>query len=87
MANTTIKVNTEARDRLAVLAKERGCTIGELVNEFAQATPTREELQARLDSAVAYVREHLVPDFDETDVAAGKEMWRELAAGRLKTIE
>ncbi|MGH3646306.1 MAG: hypothetical protein ACRDTM_03885 [Micromonosporaceae bacterium] len=86
MAHTTIKVKTEARDRLAILAKERGCTIGEVVDQLAESTPTHDELTARRAAAAAYVKEHLVSDFGEDDVTAGRQMLRDLAAGRLKMI-
>lgn len=84
--DTTIKVTADVRDRLAILARERGCTIGELVSGLAANSPTRAELDARHAAAVAHIRQHLVPDFDETDAAAGEQMWRDLAAGRISTI-
>jgi hypothetical protein len=86
MADTTIKVDTKVRDRLATLARERGTTIRELVADLADARLTRQELDARGAAATAYIREHLVPDFNEEDIAAGKQMLRDLAAGRLKAI-
>lgn len=82
MADTTIKVTTGVRDRLAVIAKQRGRTIGELVAELAARTPTREELDARRAEAATYIREHLVADFDDGDLAAGERFWQRLADGR-----
>ncbi len=86
MADTTIKVDSKVRDRLAQLAREQGTTIRDLVAELAGAQLTREELDARGAAATAYIREHLVPDFNDEDVAIGKQMLRDLAAGRLKVI-
>lgn len=86
MADTTIKVDPAVRDRLAMLAAQRGTTIRDLVGELAQATPTREELDARHAAATAYIAEHLVPGFGPDDVAAGEQMWRDLAAGRLTSL-
>jgi hypothetical protein len=86
MGDTTIKVDSAVRDRLAALARERGTTIRDLVAELAGATMTREELDARHRAATAYIREHLVPDFNDEDVAAGEQMWRDLEAGRLTHI-
>ncbi|MBC6464699.1 hypothetical protein [Actinomadura alba] len=86
MATTTIKVDSEVRDRLAALARERGCTIGDLVRNLADTTPTRDELDARHRAAVEYIRGHLVPDFDESDVAAGRRLWDDLKAGKLTSI-
>lgn len=51
MADTTIKVDSTVRDRLAVLAAQRGSTIRALVAELAAATPTRVELDARYSAA------------------------------------
>ena len=85
--DTTIKVDSGVRDRLAQLARERGTTIRDLVTELAAATPTRTELDTRSAAAAAYIREHLVPDFDEDDVAAGEKLWSDLAAGRVNEIQ
>lgn len=82
MADTTIKVDSAVRDRLALLAAERGVTIRDLVDELAQATPTRKDLQARHAAAMAYLREHVCPDLVESDIRAGERFWRELEAGR-----
>ncbi|MFI7585628.1 hypothetical protein ACIB24_00970 [Spongisporangium articulatum] len=75
MADTTIKVDKAVRDRLAILAAERGTTIRDLVAELAGVTPTEAENQARYEKAVAYVRAHLYPGFNEEDARAGDEMW------------
>jgi len=82
MADTTIKVDSSVRDRLAVLAGQRGSTIRDLVADLAQSTPTRGELAARHATATAYVREHLSPDLNDDDAAAGERFWDELEAGR-----
>jgi hypothetical protein len=78
MADTTIKVDSAVRDRLAVLAAQRGSTIRDLVAELAEATPTREELAARQTAAAAYVAAHLAPGFAASDIAAGEQLWQEL---------
>lgn len=82
MPDTTIKVDSSVRDRLAVLAAQRGATIRELVTELAAQTPTQEELAARHAVATAYLREHLCPALDGEDAAAGERFWSELEAGR-----
>ncbi|WP_037884920.1 hypothetical protein [Streptomyces sp. NRRL S-646] len=43
MAHTTIKVESSVRDRLAILAAEKGTTIAGLVGEFATHTLTQSE--------------------------------------------
>ncbi len=82
MADTTIKVDTAVRDRLAVLAAQQGSTIRDLVAELARATPTREELAVRQAAAVAYVAQHLVPGFEAHDVEAGEQLWQQLEAAQ-----
>jgi len=82
MSDTTIKVHKAVRDRLAVLAAQRGSSIRELVTELARATPTREELDERHAAATAYLREHLCPGLTDDDQTAAEELWRELEAGR-----
>lgn len=86
VSDTTIKVTTDVRDRLAILARERGCTIGQLVGDLAGTTPTREELDARYTAAADYIREHLCPDLTEDDLAAGEQFWQDLEAGRPVTL-
>jgi hypothetical protein len=82
VADTTIKVDSAVRDRLATLAAQRGSTIRDLVAELAEATPTQEELAARQAAAAAYVTEHLLPGFNAADVAAGDRLWRELESAQ-----
>ncbi|MYR60990.1 hypothetical protein GTY54_33795 [Streptomyces sp. SID625] len=50
---TSIKVSTSARDRLAQLAAESGTTIRSLVEDLAQGTPTRAEYAERAELARA----------------------------------
>jgi macrodomain Ter protein organizer (MatP/YcbG family) len=83
MSDTTIKVDSAVRDRLAVLAAERGSSIRDLVSQLAEATATQEELTARYIAAAAYVREHLSPELSEEDLASGERFWRELEHGRV----
>lgn len=80
MPDTTIKVDRAVRDRLAVLAAQRGATIRDLVTELAASTPTQEELAARHVAATAYLREHLCPELDANDLAGGERFWCELEA-------
>ncbi|WP_369199015.1 hypothetical protein [Streptomyces djakartensis] len=48
---TSIKVSTAARDRLAQLAAEHGTTIRSLVEDLAQSTPTQAEYSERAELA------------------------------------
>jgi hypothetical protein len=69
---TTIKVDTTVRDRLAMLASERGTTIGGLVAELAGKVPTAAERAMARVETIAYIREHFNPDFGEADVEAAR---------------
>ena len=80
MPDTTIKAGSIVRDRLAVLAAQRGAAIRDLVTELAASTPTHEELAARQVAATAHLREQLCPDLDDDDLADGERFWRELQA-------
>lgn len=80
VADTTIKVDSAVRDRLAILAAERGLTIRDFVEQLATGTPTQAELDDRYARTVAYIKAHLVPDFNEDDHAEGEKMWRHIAA-------
>ncbi len=70
-------------DLLGLAAAQRGATIRDLVSQLAAQTPTQEELAARHATATAYLREHLCPDLDGEDTAAGERFWRELEEGRM----
>lgn len=83
MADTTIKLDSTVRDRLAVLAAERGTTMRELVEGLARATPTQEELTERHAAVLGHVRAHLCPELDDNDTESGEHFWRELEAGRM----
>lgn len=85
MADTTIKVDSAIRDRLALLARQRGATIRDVVSEFALGTPTPDELRARHEAAITYVREHICPSLDDAAIAAGERFWRDLEAGHPPT--
>jgi hypothetical protein len=85
MADHTITVDSVTYGRLAALAAHRGRTIAEVLTDFAlsakpnNAPLTPEEREAQ----IAYIREHLIPDFGPADIEAGEQMWRDLKAGRL----
>jgi len=83
MSDTTIKVDSAVRDRLAVLAAQRGSAIRDLVAQLAADIPTKEEVTARHAAAAAYVREHLSPQLSDEDLAAGERFWHELEHGRV----
>jgi hypothetical protein len=85
MADTTIKVDSAVRDRLAALATERGLTLRALVTAFAENTPTEQELHERRRAAAAHVRDHFRASLDEADLEAGEAFWRDLESGGQQT--
>jgi predicted transcriptional regulator len=81
MADTTIKIAEETRDRLRQLAEERGLSTRAYVERLAALTPVEAERVERTARAVAYVRANLRPDFTDADVREGQR-WREAIAAR-----
>ncbi|MFF6876660.1 MULTISPECIES: hypothetical protein [unclassified Streptomyces] len=57
--NTTIQVSRQARDHLAQVAKERGVTLGQLVEELAAEQLTAEQIAERVASARKVLRERM----------------------------
>ncbi|MFE1951771.1 hypothetical protein ACFW9D_15015 [Streptomyces sp. NPDC059524] len=81
MADTTIKISDDIRDRLRTLAEERGLSTRAYVERVVAATPTEEERAERTARALAYVRANLRPDLTDEDVAEA-QLWREAIARR-----
>jgi predicted transcriptional regulator len=57
MADTTLKISEDVRDRLRDLADERGISTRALVEQMAQNLPTRDERDAAVQHNIAAVRE------------------------------
>ncbi|WP_307521673.1 hypothetical protein [Streptomyces umbrinus] len=73
--DTTIKVDSKTRDRLAVLAQARGTTMRHLIEQFAESTLTPSELKERAAHTAEYLAEHFgVTVTDE----AGAEVLRKV---------
>jgi hypothetical protein len=86
---TSIVVDSEVKERLAVMARERGMTIREMLTDMVGLTPTPEQVAARAEAAKAYIREHLCPDIDDEDNDAqrlAEWTWAELRAGRIPNL-
>lgn len=82
MVDTTIKVDPAVRDRLMVLARERGMTMRDLLTELAGATPTREELRKRYEETKAYCETHFGVTLTDEDHDRAEQAWKDLEAGR-----
>ncbi|WP_327591510.1 hypothetical protein [Streptomyces chartreusis] len=55
--DTSIKTTKEVRDRLRILANERGATMSELLTELVTRELTEEEKELRVQQALEEVRE------------------------------
>lgn len=67
MATTTIQVAKATRDHLAELAKERGLSIGQLVDALAAAQPTAAQRVARLAADREVVRRAIGVDISDEE--------------------
>ncbi|MET8412866.1 hypothetical protein ABZV34_33135 [Streptomyces sp. NPDC005195] len=73
---TSIKTSEEVRDRLRVLAAERGTTITELLEELASRELTDAERERRAVEAAA----ELGVDYSEQVQHAGQDAWAKIRA-------
>lgn len=74
LMDTTIKVDSKTRDRLAVLAEAHGTSMRALIEEFAESTLTPAERKERADHTAAYLAEHFgvtVTDESSAEVLRG----------------
>ncbi|MFD9225961.1 hypothetical protein ACFWDI_39515 [Streptomyces sp. NPDC060064] len=67
MASTTIQVPRETRDHLAELAKERGLSIGQLVEALAAEQPTAAQRAERLAADREAVRREIGIDISDEE--------------------
>ncbi|MGY6026479.1 hypothetical protein [Streptomyces spinosirectus] len=79
---TSIKTSVEVRDRLRILAEERGTTITELLADLATRELTAAEREQR---AVEAARE-LGIEYTEQVQQAGQDAWAKIRAHRGGTI-
>lgn len=67
--DTTIKVGSKTRDRLAVLAEAHGTTMRRLIEAFAESMLTPAELRERAAHTAVYLAEHFgITVTDESSV-------------------
>jgi capsular polysaccharide biosynthesis protein len=65
--NTTIQVSRRARDHLAQVAKERGVTLGQLVEQLASEQPTAAQLAERIAADRQVVRDVIGVDISDEE--------------------
>ncbi|OIV37112.1 hypothetical protein BIV57_12805 [Mangrovactinospora gilvigrisea] len=73
MADTTIKISEEARDRLRQLADERGISIRALVETLATTTPTEAERRAAVERNLTHVAAANGVRLTEADLERGRK--------------
>ncbi|MFI8947990.1 hypothetical protein ACIGO6_15960 [Streptomyces sp. NPDC053750] len=65
--NTTIQVSRQTRDHLAQVAKERGMTLGQLVEQLASEQPTAEQIAERVAADRQVVRDVVGVDISDEE--------------------
>jgi hypothetical protein len=73
--DTTIKVDSRTRDRLAAVARAQGTTMRSLLAEFAESMLTPEELKERAERTRAFLGAefgHRVSEAEAGDLRAKK---------------
>lgn len=74
MADTTIKVSAETRDRLAALAAARGTTIGAQVALLVEQQPTPEQITERVAEGRRLLREHFGMALTDSELDQGPDL-------------
>ncbi|MFJ9376008.1 hypothetical protein [Streptomyces sp. NPDC101455] len=65
--NTTIQVSRQARDHLAQVAKERGMTLGQFVEQLAGEQATAEQIAERVAADRKVVRDVIGLDISDEE--------------------
>lgn len=74
MADATIKVSPDTRDRLAALAAARGTTIGAQVALLVEAQPTAEQIAERVAEGRRLLRENFGMTLSDTELDEGPDL-------------
>ncbi|MBD0695111.1 hypothetical protein [Streptomyces sp. CBMA123] len=74
MADATIKVTPDTRDRLAALAAARGTTIGAQVALLVESQPTAEQIAERVAEGRRLLREHFGMTLTDTELDEGPNL-------------
>ncbi|MEU5522735.1 hypothetical protein ABZ759_19260 [Streptomyces sp. NPDC047860] len=65
--HTTTQLSRQTRDHLAQVAKDRGMTLGQLVEQLAAEQPTAEQIAERVAADRRVVREVIGLDLSDED--------------------
>ncbi|AUG75680.1 hypothetical protein CFP65_0731 [Kitasatospora sp. MMS16-BH015] len=74
MADATIKVSSDTRDRLAALAAAQGTTIGAQVALLVEQQPTPEQIAERVAEGRRMLREHFGMTLTDTELDQGPDL-------------
>ncbi|WP_405009621.1 hypothetical protein [Kitasatospora sp. NBC_01539] len=74
MADATIKVSPDTRDRLAALAAAHGTTIGAQVALLVEQQPTAEQIAERVAEGRRLLREHFGMTLPDAELDQGPDM-------------
>ncbi len=74
MADATIKVSPDTRDRLAALAAASGTTIGAQVALLVEQQPTAEQIAERVAEGRRLLREHFGMTLTDTELDQGPDL-------------
>ncbi|MCT9093953.1 hypothetical protein N4G70_34610 [Streptomyces sp. ASQP_92] len=86
MADTTIRISNEARDRLKAVAAERGVSARALAESVFMELTTRTERGQRAEQGLAYVRAHLCHDLSPHDIQEAATWYADISAGRVGEV-
>ncbi|MGW7448143.1 hypothetical protein [Kitasatospora sp. NPDC054795] len=74
MADATIKVSPDTRDRLAALAAASGTTIGAQVARLVEQQPTAEQIAERVAEGRRLLREHFGMTLTDPELDEGPDL-------------
>lgn len=84
--DTTIKIDSKTRDRLAAIARARGTTMRALLDEYAAATLTPQELQERANRTRAFLEAEFGHHLSDQDTEVLRDTMRAAQAAHRKAL-
>lgn len=86
LVDTTIKIDSKARDQLAALAQARGTTMRALIEGFAASALTPRQLQERAERTRAFLDTEFGHRLGEEETAALRARMREAHAAHRSAL-
>ena len=84
--DTTIKLHSRPRDRLAAIAQARGTTMRALLEEYADSTLTPQELRERAERTRAFLEAEFGHRISDQDTDALHDRMRAAQAAHRKAL-